>query len=171
MRDNCNICGRMHPAKAALPPGIRLPENSVVRDTAIKIVVMRSAGVSEEQIASSLGLAQKTLSGYVYKASRNGWLDEFLDDPKDIVEYKVVHKVIRNLNEMLDSADPLTKERVTLDVAKGTLYKKFGEQNSGQAQTTVVGVKIQIVPGAATEVREGTVQGANNFIDADLDES
>jgi len=141
-----------------------------MRLNALKIIAMRQAGVGEDEIAKALGLSRSTLAGYVYKAGRNGWLD--LEDPKDRLEYQVMHKVVRNLDEALDSEHILqtgmpVRSAVALKIGEGTLFKKFAEQ-APVSQQTVVAIKIEMpISGQSAQIREGTTGGAPAFIDAE----
>lgn len=165
-RDTCSVCGEWSPEKLAIDPNYRMSDDSIVRTHALKIVAMRAAGITDDQIAVALKLSKQTISGYLYKAGKNGWLN--FDDPKDSLEYQVLHKVVRNLDELLDSADEKTKQEVTLKTAEGTLFKKFGvDSNANQAPQTIVGVKVEIVGGTTQTVREGTVMGSGKYLDAE----
>jgi DNA-binding CsgD family transcriptional regulator len=159
------MCGELHPEKAAIPEHARRSDDSPIRATAIRIYGMRGLGLSDTEIAAALGLSVKTIPGYIYKAGKNGWLD--FDDPKEALENQVLHKVVRNLDEMLDSPDEETKKEVTLKVYEGSLSKKVQEQGQGPQAQAVVGVKIEIVGGERPTVREGTIMGTGTYIDAE----
>ena len=144
------------PAKSGV-----LSENSTVKETAIRIYTLRAGGLSDDQIAETLHLSKNTLSSYVYKAGRMGWLDEFLHDPRERLEYSVMHKVVRNLDESLDSEGILQtgmpeRTAVALKIAEGALYPRL-QQQQGVGTTNLMGIKIEIVGGVPTQVREGTV--------------
>lgn len=170
-QDICAICGEWSPEKQKLHPSIRKEDDSPVRVTALKIVTMRAAGLSDEEIAKGLGIAKSTLYSYVYKAGKNGWLD--FDDPKDQLEYQLMHKVVRNLDQALDDeyrnekTGEQVKTRVALEMAAGALYPKL----AGAAQVTtgpaLVGIKIQIVGGDPGTMREGTIMGGADYIDVE----
>lgn len=159
---------------ALVPPGpLAYPmyaEDGKMRATAVKIVTLRHAGMGEDEIAKALGLSRITLKGYVYKAAKNGWLS--FDDPKDQMEYQVMHKVVRNLDEALDSGGVLmngmpVRTQVALKVGEGTLFKAFSEQ-APPTQQTVVAIKIEMPTGGDTaRIREGTTGGAPAFVDAE----
>lgn len=172
--DKCPKCKTMSPMKAAVPAWARLSEDSQIKDTAIQIYLMRGAGMTDEAIAQNLGLAVKTLHGYLYRAGKNGWLDDLLFDPKDRLEHKAMHKVIRNLEEALDddtrayATGQKVKTQVALKIAENTLFPKLAPQG-GTSSPTMIGVKVQIVGGAATQVREGTVNAAPAYIEGEVD--
>ena len=132
---------------------------------------MRSTGLPEEQIAQILGLSPKTLPGYLYKAGKMGWLDEFLVEPRERLEYAVMHKVIRNLDESLDSTGLLQtgmqeKTAVALKIAEGALYPRL-QQNPGSQNSMMMGIKIEVVGGEPQKIREGTVIEAPAYTEAE----
>jgi predicted transcriptional regulator len=137
---------------------------------ALKIVAMREADVSDEGIAAELGISKNTISGYLHKAGRNGWLD--FADPKNQLEYQLMHKVVRNLDEALDdttrhiTSGVMVKTAVAEKIAEGALYPRLAGQQAAVAQT-LVGIKIQIVGGEPGQMREGTVMGSNSYIDVE----
>ena len=160
--------------KSAPKPCWYLPEDSKVRETAVKIVMMQSvAGMSKEDIGTALGISPNSIAGYLYKAGKNGWLD--FDRPKDNLEYTLMHKVIRNLDESLDSTNVLQtgqaeRTATALKIAEGALYPKLTAEAPQQA-STIVGIKIHMVEGQQAEVRAGTVMGANTYIDGVVEEA
>ena len=162
-RKTCAVCNRPAPPEALPVPrksGV-LSENSTVKETAIRIYAMRMAELPEDQIAQTLGLSKASVRSYVYKAGRMGWLDEFLHEPRERLEYAVMHKVVRNLEEALDSSNELQtgmKERtaVALKIAEGALYPRL-QQQQGSGTTNLMGIKIEIVGGEPAKMRDGTV--------------
>lgn len=160
---------------APLAPGVKLGPDSPIRLTALKIVAMRQAGVSEEEIAAALGLSRATLAGYVYKASKNGWLDH--DNPHDALEYQILHKVVRNLNEGLDAPKEMSlqngmpvRTQVALKIGEGTMFKKFAQDQQAATPSTVVAIRIETgaPSGPVPTIREGTTGGAPAFIEGDV---
>ena len=149
------------------PQRIHDQANSKVRSTAVKIVFLESTGMERPEIAKALGISPRTIPGYLYKAGKMGWLD--FDDPKDQLEYRLMNKVVRNLEESLDSDNVLAtgqRERTAtaLKMAEGALYPKLAV-TSVAPPSTIVGIKIQMVDGGLTQVREGTIMGANEYVD------
>lgn len=160
-----------HPAPASAMPDkpTGLAEDSTIRETAIKIYLLRAAGQSDEQIAQIVGLSTKTLSSYVYKAGKMGWLDDFLHDPRERLEYSIMHKVVRNLDQSLDSEGVLQtgmQERtaVALKIAEGALYPRL-QQGAGQQNSMLMGIKIEVVGGEPQKIREGTVIEAPAYVE------
>lgn len=161
------------PTATVAPAKPLLPEHSSIRQTAIEIYMMRSAGMSEDAIAAALGLAKSTLPGYVYRASKMGWLDEHIQSVKDHLEHKTMHKVMANLDEALldetrnEKTGLKVKTHVALKVAEGALFPKVA---AAPAQNNaMMGIRIEIVGGDnAPTVREGTVVAAPAYVDAEV---
>ena len=145
------------------------PPDSELRRKAVQILLMRTAGIEDEEIAKALGVGKRTVSDYVYKAGRNGWLEHLLDDPKEALEYSVLHKVVRNIDQFLDSPEEKTKKEVTLKVAEGTLFRRFVEAPKEETSNLNV-LQIQVVMplGGPGEIREGTTGGVPAYIEGDV---
>lgn len=146
-----------------------LPEDSKVRPVSMQIIAMRLSGMEDEAIAKALSISVKSISPYVYRATKNGWLD--IDyNPKERIQFQVMHKVVRNLEEGLESKGVLNtgmKERthVALKIAEGTLFKQFDEQQAQQQATTVVAVQVVMPDGPRQSIRADTTGGTPAFID------
>lgn len=164
-RDTCSVCGEWSPEKQAIPDHLRLADDSPIRVTALKIYAMEQLGVAREEIAKTLNLSPKTIPGYLYKAGANGWLT--FTDPKDTLEYQILHKAVRNLDELLDVPDLEVKTEVTLKALDGMLWRKQ-DQGHQNTQQSIVAVKVEVVNGGVTEVREGTVMGAGKYLEAEV---
>lgn len=157
-------------------PGYKvLPDDSKVRKTVMHIIAMRLAGIEETEIAKSLGIARSTISHYIYLAGKNGWLTaQDVPDPKDRLEYQLVHKVMDNLEEALDddarheTSGIKVRHAVALKIAEGTVFKKFDQAVIQPHQkNTVVAIRIEMPPGEPQQVREGTLGGVSNYIDTE----
>lgn len=127
------------------------------------------AGMSNDDIGAALGISPKSIAGYLYKAGKNGWLD--FDNPKDNLEYTLMHKVVRNLEESLDSTNILAsgqseRTATALKIAEGALFPKLAVEAPQQA-STIVGIKIEVVGGVPGTMREGTSMGSNTYVDAE----
>lgn len=157
------------PPKGNPDRGWYLPDNSKVRPIALQIIAMRLAGMEDPEIAKSLNISEKTISPYVYRATKNGWLD--IDyDPKQRIQFQVMHKVVRNLEEGLESRGIMNtgmKERthVALKIAEGTIFKSFDEQQQMQQTQTVVAVQVVMPEGPRQQVRADTTGGTPAYID------
>ncbi len=157
------MCGELHPDKQAIPACAVVSDDSEIRVKALKIAAMEAAGVSRDEIAVALKISRETISGYLYKAGKNGWL--VFDDPKNTLEYQILHKAVRNLDELLDTTNEEIKTEVTLKTLDGMVWRKDAQQ-AQQGQQTIVGVRVEVVQGAPTQVREGTVMGNSQYVDA-----
>lgn len=167
--------GSAEPALMPLskPPAIekywKSPASSKMRRTALRIVAMRAAGISDPEIAVALGLSPKSITPYVYRAGKNGWLNFF--DPHHEMEYRLLHKVVRNLDQMLDSdqvlqkGDKSVRMEATLEAAKGTLFKRYDQTVAAPPPSTMVAIKIEMPQGPPQVMREETFGGVPNYID------
>jgi DNA-binding Lrp family transcriptional regulator len=157
-------------------PGVHttLPKNSVVRQKALAIMAMRLAGHSNEEIAKDLGLSERSLNQYLYMAGKRGWIPrkKGFVDPKDEIEFSLAHKVVRNLSEAMDDdtrnekTGMPVKTEVALEVAKGTIFKKFSDAGQAAPPTNVLAIRIEMPPGPPQEIREGTTGGRGRWIEA-----
>lgn len=147
-----------------------LAPNSKIRKAALVIIAMRIAGHSDEEIAAALSLSPKTIPSYLYIAGKKGWLN--YADPKDRMEFQLQHQVVDNLKTLMDNPDDKIRMNTTIEVAKGTLFKRFGE-NQGQArQTNVLSIKIETAPEGSPQVlRADAVGGKPAFVEAQLIEA
>lgn len=149
-----------------------LPDNSEVRLAAMQIIAMRLSGQDDIAIAKALNISPVSISPYVYRATKNGWLD--IDyDPKARLQFQVMHKVVRNLEEGLESGGTLNtgmRERtlVALKIAEGTIFKQFDQQPVQEAQTTVVAVQVVMPDGPRQTIRAETTGGVPAYQDADV---
>lgn len=135
----------------------------------MQIIAMRIAGMADDEIATTLQISRKSISPYIYRATKNGWLD--LDDPKDRLQFQLMHKVVANLAEGLDSPNTLQtgmRERtaVALKVAEGTVFKQFQEQNAPQLQQTIVAIRVEMPEGGLQQIREDTTGGEPAYVEA-----
>jgi len=167
-RNTCNTCGEWHPEKLALPASLRLKDDSPVRLKALKIAAMELAGIDRDQIATVLGMARCTVTDYLYKAGRNGWLDH--DDPRKALEYQLLPQAVRELHEGMKSNAILAtgmKERtaVALKVADGALYPRV-DTAAVSPSTSIVGIKIEVL-GGTPQMREGTMAGGSQYLEAE----
>lgn len=159
---------------AITKPAWELPKESVQHQKALSIVAMRVAGLTTEEIAKALNIKPASVNQYMWLAGKNGWLPKRgggFADPKDRMEYQIAHKVVRNIDEMLDSQDLDTRKEVTMETAKGTLFKKFGEVAAAPTSTNMV-IAIRMERPTSTielpPIREGTTGGQPKYIEADV---
>ncbi len=110
-------------------------------------LAMRSVepGIRNSEIADRRGISVGYLRDMIYKARKEGWLQ--FSDPMDQIEYGIIPKVVDNLNYFLDKKD----RSVTIETAKGTLFKQYQESKGiSDAPHTVLALKIE-APEPGTE--------------------
>lgn len=180
LRRVCSVCQTSltlrdrYPERAHLADGVLLSDDSTTRDTALRIVALRQAGMSDSEIAPLVKLAVKAIPTYIYRAGANGWLDDVLVAPRDRMDYCVMDKVVQRIEEALE--DDYRNEKtgmkvqtvVALEVGRGTLFNRNEDQGTQQAvPSTIVGIKVEIVGGAVQGMREGTIIGKSQYLDAE----
>lgn len=153
-------------------PDWYLPPDSKIRVVAMQIIAMRIAGMEDTEIAEKLNISRKSISPYIYRATKNGWLT--LDDPKARLEYQMMHKVVDNINEGLNdrarhqTSGMMVGTAVALKVAEGTIFKQF-DQEVVSAPSTVVAVQVVMPDGPRPQVRVGNdIGGVPAHIDAEI---
>jgi hypothetical protein len=111
--------------------------------------------ITQTDAARKMGIAPKTLSAHISHATQQGWLKHI--DPLARIEHEVVPKVLDNLNYYLDQRD----KAVTLETAKGTVFKTFQESKGiSDAPKTVLALKIELPDHPSEQpVMTGTVVG------------
>lgn len=148
-----------------------LPSNSVVRQKVLAIIAMRLDGKTSDEIATTLGLSAASIRQYMWLAGRNGWLKKKAVDPKDRLEFEIAHKVVRNLDEMLDSPNEERRDQATMKTAEGLLFKQMVSEASGPPPLTMIGVRVEVVPGTNAQIREGTTGGEGHYVEGETVDS
>lgn len=139
-----------------------LPPNSIIRRKVLAIIAMRLEGKDNEEIGKLLDIKPASVNQYMYFAGKNGWLKNRAIDPSDRLDHEVAHKVVRNLDEALDSPDEERRDKATKIVAEGMLFKRYNEQAQQAPPNLMIGVRIEMpnTPGTpAPTIREGTTGG------------
>lgn len=155
----------------SVPEHVALTRAPTVRErSGMQIVAMRIAGMSEVEIAASLGISKETLPGYVYLASKNGWLD--LPTAKEAINYNLIPLALRNLYTAMRSKNVLANgmlesTHVSLKVAEGTSFKEWDKVPDTTGASTVVAIKIEMPSGPMPTMREDTTGGTPAFIEAE----
>lgn len=144
-----------------------LPSNALLRQKVLAIISMRVAGKSTDEIAETLHVKPATIRQYMWIAGKNGWLARRAVDPTDRLEYEIAHKVVRNLDEMLDSDNEGRRDLATMKTAEGVLFKKFGDAAQA-APLAVIGIKIEMPAGPAVTIREGTTGGTMRWVEGEV---
>jgi transposase len=101
--------------------------------------------LTQKQIAEKMGIAYATLRNLLSRATKQGWLQ--WEDPISRLDYEIIPKTIENLVGFLDAKD----KQVTIEVAKGTLFKSYQEAKglNTEAPQTILALKIET---ASTDV-------------------
>jgi predicted transcriptional regulator len=153
-------------------PDWYLPPDSKVRAVALTIMAMRAAGKSDDEIATELGISRKSISPYVYRAAKNGWL--VADSPMDRVKYELLNRVVERLGEGLEdgarhqTSGMRVRTAVALKMAEGTIFREFEQNGASQTQSTIVAVQVIMPPGGQQTMREDTAGGTPNYVEAEL---
>lgn len=99
-------------------------------------------GITNNEIAKRLGISPGTLNNYVTRAAAEGWLK--FDDPLSRVEYEIVPQVTKNLLKFLKEGD----KTVTIETAKGTIFKTYQESKGiTAAPTTILALRLETPEG------------------------
>jgi len=108
------------------------------------------------EAARRLGLNRNTLSKLIKQAHDHGWLD--INDPIDRLEHLILPQTVENLQRFLAEGD----KTVTIETAKGTLFKVFQEAKGlGQNSAgTILAIKLELPPTMSpSDVVEGSIIG------------
>lgn len=165
-RKKCATCQTELPPVPVHASVAKLGNDSLVRTKALHIVAMRLNGMSTDEIAAAMKLSKQTVYGYIYRATRNGWIGH--DTPSDRIEFSLGTKAIDALEELLEDED--TSEKTRAKVALGVMEyvaPKKADANSAVAQT-VVAIRIEQPGGTPQEVRPGAISGVAAYIDAEV---
>lgn len=157
------------PEPPVVPTTHQIAADSPIRMKAMQILALRAAGLEESEIAEQLKLSKGTIRNYVYLAGASGWLDAnaLMANPVDTVEYRLLHKVVRNLDASLDSEDKAERAAVTDKLFDATLARHWAPAAASTAPPNLVAIRIEMPPGPAQVVREGTVQGIAAWTEAE----
>lgn len=152
-----------------MPEHVALTREPTERERkGMQIVAMRIAGMSEIQIAESLKLSKETIPGYVYLASKNGWLD--LPTAKEAINYNLIPLALRNLYTSMRSSNVMAngmpeRTHVALKIAEGTIFKEFDKVPDGTGASTIVAIRIEMPVGPVPQMRDDTTGGTPAFIE------
>lgn len=163
---------RESPSDDTVPQHVALTREPTVRErSGMQIVAMRIAGMSEVEIATALGISKDTLPGYVYLASKGGWLD--LPTAKEAINYNLIPLALRKLYQAMRSTNVMANglpesTHVALKIAEGTSFKEWDKVPEGTGASTVVAIKIEMPTGPMPTMREDTTGGTPAFVDAEV---
>lgn len=118
--------------------------------------------LTKTEAAKMLGLSPRTLQTILYRAAKEGWLK--FEDPLARIEYKIIPKVLDNIEHMLNEGN----ERVTLETAKGTVFRQYQESKGiSDGASNVLALKIETPPGMDIQVVSGKIVGKPRFSELD----
>ena len=112
-------------------------------------------GIRNTEIAKRMGISPSTLNAVLCKARQEGWLR--FDDPMTKLEHEIIPGVVDNLAEFVAKGD----KTVTIEVAKGTIFKQYQESKGiSDNPMTVLALKIEAPkPGEDDKIMTGTIVG------------
>jgi hypothetical protein len=121
------------------------------------------ASLTNKEIARRMGLNPKSLNTLISRATLEGWL--VFDDPLSRIQHQIIPKTIDNLNYFLDRKD----KTVTIEVAKGTVFRQFQAAEGIQDnQQTVLALKIEMpesLPDPEMKIVSGVIVGRPRAFD------
>lgn len=137
-----------------------------IKQRVADILALRATdpGISKLEIAKKLGVCHTTINHALDFAAQNGWIT--LEDPIERVRHEIVPKTIDNINHFLDAKD----KQVTIEVAKGTIFKMFQTAEGLQDEAPMVlALKIEMPPtgDAQGKIIEGQVIGKPKQLEGD----
>jgi hypothetical protein len=155
---------------ADMPPLV--VQGRTARDRIAQWIEIRALepDITNKEAARRIGIAPRYLNTLISEATKEGWLK--IDDPLSRIEHEIIPKTLDNLQYFLKKKD----RSVTIEVAKGTLFKQFAESKGiMDAPTTVLALKIESPgrDGSQPEVKivQGTIVGRpKSFSDISNDE-
>lgn len=110
--------------------------------------------------AALMGINANTLSSYITRATKQGWLR--FDSPLERLEHEIMPKVVDNLNEFMDEKD----RTATIEVFKHTLAKQYQESKGVlDKPTTILALKIETVDSSQEKVISGTIVGTPRILE------
>lgn len=136
--------------------GVKKPAPKGIRERVAQYLhySMMFPNAPKTEIAEKMGLSAKRLYE-VITAGKEAGLIEF-SDPMDRIDYEIVPKIVNNLIEFLDAKD----KTVTIEAAKGTLFKAYQESRGLNEQNqTVLALKIEVPDGQEVKVLAGRIVG------------
>lgn len=162
-----------------------LASNSLVRKKALVIAAMRADGYDDDAIAEQLNIQKNAIHTYLWRAARSGLLvnqsgESKLADPKDVLEFAIGHKVVRNMNAALDAKPVVTDDGeiveltkgmldTSMRIAEGTLFKRFDQPKEvTMPSLNVLAVKIEMPDTGRMAVKEGSIGGTPNYVEGEV---
>lgn len=148
-------------ADAPLEGGLLKHNSHRARIAAWLAIRASEPGITQKEIAQRMGISPNTLYSLIYRAQKAGWLK--FDDPMAKLEYQVIPKALDNLNKFLDEGD----KTVTIEVAKGTIFKTYQESKGvgENVPQTILAIKFEQPTGDMVKVVTGQVVGKSRIED------
>lgn len=173
--------------KKPRPYRVKAPKDSKIYKAVLAIIALKAQGMKTNDIAEQLALSPHTVKVYLKRSIAKGWVNlHSFDDPEDRIEHVLKHKVVENLNTVLDEHDTVVEADgtetilarlsnravdVSIEVAKGTGLLKQHQVVKTDAQSSVgiaLKVKVEMPPAStAPAIREGSIGGTPSF-DAEI---
>ncbi len=123
--------------------------------------------ITNNEVAEKLGITPHALSDYIRQGVKEGWLT--FSDPLQRIEHEIIPQTIDNLAYFLKMKDKV----VTVETAKGTIFKSFEKSHSiTETPITVLALKIEGIDPATATVKAvtGQIVGRPRILDAEVEE-
>lgn len=155
----------------------KLDKSSKQYEQARKVLALKACGMVAADIAESMGVSKQTVHNLTYLAGKNGWIQDF-QNAREQIEYGILPKALRVLEDGLtdkvrhSTSGQTVAQQIAIDIAKGSVFKDF-EAAAGAQQVPVnniIGIKIQMVPGGVTEMRDGSGGDTPAYIDGEAED-
>lgn len=153
--------------EAEYPRGIA-PSNRSARSRVAAWLAIKALepNITTADAAERMGIHKSSLNKHIQRAVHEGWLK--FSDPFDRIDHELIPKTVRNLNEFLDQRDKL----VTVEMAKGTIFKTYQESKTSTNQPQVVlALRIEPAVGDSINIVAGHIVGKAKEIPDESDEA
>lgn len=151
---------RLEILNADLP--VLVGKNITGRERIVQYLAIRAQNpeIKVPEASKLMGINSNTLSSYISRATKQGWLR--FDSPLERLEHEIIPKVVDNLGEFIDQKD----KTVTIEVAKGTLFKHYQESKGiTDKPTTILALKIETLDSSQAKVISGTIVGSPRLVE------
>jgi len=141
---------------------LKPPKDSRVYKVAMAYLALKAQGLKLQAISDTINVPKDTIQTYMKRAHAKGWLNPTKLDVEDQIELTIPERVVRNVNEFLDSRD----KDVTIEAAKGVgIFKNHaavkvdGQVGVGFALRVQVDLPQGIAALSPIQIRPGSVGG------------
>ena len=148
-------------------------KSSKAYEQAMKIFAMSAAGITDKEIAHALKITEQSMWNVRHVAGKNGWVSDQLAKAKDVVEFQIIPKALRVIEDGLEDAHRnektglQVKQHIALKIADGAIWNRE-QVAAGIAQGTVLAIKIEMAPGTPQTMREGTGGGVPAYVEGEV---